>query len=286
MFVPRYDEEELRAIVQRSTNMTEVLRALKLRPAGGNHAELKKWVARWGISTEHFDPDLRRHRGLRRTVVPLATYMVAGSTYSRSTLKRRLYAEGLKERRCELCGQDEEWQGGRMALILDHINGVADDHRLENLRIVCPNCAATLDTHCGRNSTTVIERACLRCGTDFRPASNRQRYCGRECGQRRNGSTAGVSRPQTRKVVRPPADELLRQVADLGWAGTGRLHGVSDNAVRKWMRAYERDGSAHRAAAAPRAADVVAAAGDAPAPELATTEEAAPAGAPQGHSAG
>ena len=54
-----------------------------------------------------------------------------------------------------------------MSLILDHINGVADDNRLENLQIVCPNCAATLDTHCGRaNRLPVGDRACLRCGAD------------------------------------------------------------------------------------------------------------------------
>jgi hypothetical protein len=39
-----------------------------------------------------------------------------------------------------------------MSLIIDHINGVGDDNRLENLQIVCPNCAATLDTHCGRKN--------------------------------------------------------------------------------------------------------------------------------------
>ena len=63
-----------------------------------------------------------------------------------------LFEEGLKERRCEMCGQDENWHGRTMSLILDHINGVPDDNRLENLRIVCPNCAATLETHCGRKN--------------------------------------------------------------------------------------------------------------------------------------
>ena len=78
--------------------------------------------------------------------------MVQGSTYGRNHLKNRLYREGLKAPRCELCGQGELWRGQTMGPILDHINGHRDDHRLENLRIVCPNCAATLDTHCGRKN--------------------------------------------------------------------------------------------------------------------------------------
>lgn len=57
----------------------------------------------------------------------------------------------MKQPICEKCGQDENWYGEHMSLILDHINGVNDDHRLENLRIVCPNCNATLPTHCGKN---------------------------------------------------------------------------------------------------------------------------------------
>ena len=64
--------------------------------------------------------------------------MVENSSYGRGHLKQRLFAEGLKQRRCEECGQEETWRGKRMALILDHINGVPDDHRLENLRIRLP----------------------------------------------------------------------------------------------------------------------------------------------------
>ena len=62
-----------------------------------------------------------------------------------------MYKEGLKNKKCELCGQNEEWKGKHMSLILDHINGINDDNKLENLRIVCPNCNATLETHCKGN---------------------------------------------------------------------------------------------------------------------------------------
>lgn len=65
-----------------------------------------------------------------------------------SLLIRKIYEAGLKQRKCELCGQGEDWNGMKISLILDHINGINNDHRIENLRIVCPNCNATLDTHC------------------------------------------------------------------------------------------------------------------------------------------
>ena len=142
--------------------MREVLRVLELCPTGGNTPLLKRWIAHWGISTDHFDP--RALRGLPRAAKPLAEILVEGSSYARANLKTRLYAEGIKAPICELCGQGELWRGRPMGLILDHINGVRDDHRLENLRIVCPNCAATLDTHCGRKNRLERPRACLRCG--------------------------------------------------------------------------------------------------------------------------
>jgi hypothetical protein len=127
-----------------------------------------------------------------------------------------------------------------MALILDHVNGVANDNRLENLRVLCPNCAATLDTHCGRQNRLERDpRICLHCGGKFWPGYASQRYCSRYCGVRRK--TDGRARPERRKVSRPPHTHLLREVQALGYAGTGRRYGVSDNAVRKWLRQYERE---------------------------------------------
>jgi HNH endonuclease len=230
---PGFTKEQLQAAVAASYSYSETLRRLKLRAAGGNHKTLQKYVALWDISTEHFDPHIGRGRFGRSRRVPLEEILVEGSSYSRGHLKDRLYEAGLKQRRCELCGQGEAWRGRRMALILDHINGIANDHRLENLRILCPNCAATLETHCGRNPP-IAERACLGCGRSFHPNSASQRYCSRSCGN-------SVPRPKRRKVARPPYEVLVAEVEQLGFTAVGRKYGVSDNAVRKWIKWYENE---------------------------------------------
>jgi hypothetical protein len=161
---------------------------------------------------------------------------VVGSTYHRGKLKKRLFEAGLKSRRCELCGLGELWHGRRFSLILDHINGVSTDNRIENLRIVCPNCAATLDTHCGRK-LRLDQRECLLCGSSFQPKYADHRYCSAWCGRRHMRGP----RPETRKVERPPYEQLKAEVEAMGYCTVGRKYGVSDNAIRKWVRAYERE---------------------------------------------
>jgi HNH endonuclease len=256
---PAFSEKQARAAIAASLSWAEALRRLDYCPSGGNPATLKRWAETWGISTEHFDPHaaslagLRRHGRRRR---PLREVLTEDSTINRGALKERLYEEGLKERACELCGQDEEWRGKRISLIIDHVNGVRDDNRLENLRIVCPNCAATLDTHCGRAHPGRLpaERKCERCGNPFRPKYGKHRYCSRDCGSRwdRRDYT-GVPRPGGRKAERPVYEQLLQEIDALGYLAVGRKYGVSDNAIRKWVRQYERE----RAIASGRDPDIV-----------------------------
>jgi hypothetical protein len=241
MFVPRYTENEAREAVASSLCYSEALRKLGLRPVGGNHRVFRRYVDEiWGIATGHFDPT-----GGRRTRVnlvgptPLEDVLVVDSEYDRKALKRRLYESGIKARRCELCGQGEDWRGRHMSLILDHINGVPNDNRLENLRIVCPNCAATLSTHCGRKNVRA-KRQCARCGRPFQPGRSNQTYCSRECGTRHGRRDRGPH-PETRKVERPSHEQLLADLKEMSFLAVGRKYGVSDNAIHKWLRWYENE---------------------------------------------
>jgi hypothetical protein len=236
--IPRYTETDVRAAVAESPSLTAALRRLGLRPAGGNFGTLRRLIERYAISTEHFNRNwvLRGPRSKR--AIPLSEVLIENSSYNRTKLKERLYEAGLKRRRCEQCGQGEDWNGRHMSLILDHINGVGTDNRLENLQVVCPNCAATLDTHCGRkNRMPRDRRSCLHCGAEFFAKYDTHRYCSHACGVHNPGPRE--PRPERRKVERPSYEQLLADLQSMSFVAIGRKYGVSDKAVRKWIRWYE-----------------------------------------------
>jgi hypothetical protein len=235
---PPFSEADVRAAVASSTCWADALRALGYQVKGANYRTLQKWAKRWNVAVDHFDLHVGRRRAARAQEIPLCDVLVEASTYNRGNLKRRLLASGLLVPRCELCGQGEVWCGRRMSLVLDHINGVSNDNRIENLRMVCANCAATLDTHCGRNLPRA--RVCPGCGGSFVPRHIRHRHCSEKCwGIVLAESLRGVPRPQGRKVERPSYDQLLADMESMSLLAIGRKYGVSDNAVRKWLRAYE-----------------------------------------------
>jgi transposase-like protein len=238
--MPKYTEQAVRDAVAAARSLSEALRTLGLRPAGGNHRTLHRLIAKYGISVDHMDPKWALRRAPRNCATPLPEILVVDSTFHRGHLKERLFHEGVKKRRCELCGLGEEWCGRPMSLTLDHINGVPTDNRIGNLRIVCPNCAATLDTHCGRkNRIDRDPRACLHCGSEFIPKYPTHRYCSQRCGIHSKGSHE--PQPERRKVPRPSHQQLLSDLQTMSFVAVGRKYGVSDNAVRKWLRYYERE---------------------------------------------
>lgn len=86
----------------------------------------------------------------RPRLEPIEQILVAGRRRSRSHVKTRLLLAGLKEPQCEDCGLGE-WRGGSLPLELHHVNGDGHDNRLENLRLLCPNCHSQTENWGGRS---------------------------------------------------------------------------------------------------------------------------------------
>jgi len=228
------EKENLEKIIKISNSLAETLKNLGKRAAGGNFKTLRKYIDKYGIDISHFNPEQIRREKLKKYLTEkkkdLSEILTKNSSYNRGNLKKRLYDEGVKECKCELCGQNEIWKGKRMSLILDHINGVWDDNRIENIRIVCPNCNATLDTHCGKNSSPKNQKK-LQYGFDMNEKVDFRFIMTEE------KNNINILK---RKVDRPEYEVLLKEIDELGYSATGRKYGVSDNAIRKWVKYYEK----------------------------------------------
>jgi hypothetical protein len=147
-----YSDEEVRQTLASSGSLAGAQRLLGRKPSGAGYRFLRRQIVDLGIDTSHMLGEGWR-LGSRRPPVPalpLSFYLVKGRKYASEKLRRRLIEEGIKAHRCECCAL-EEWLGKQISLELDHKNGDRFDNRLENLRLLCPNCHAQTDTYRGRN---------------------------------------------------------------------------------------------------------------------------------------
>lgn len=150
----RWSEEDLRDAVTEATSVYGVFRHMGLKVGGGQHMLIKQLIRSLGLDPSHFKGQAW-NKGMKfadRELIPLDDILVPRSTYSDNRqLKRRLIEAGLLDERCAICDLLPEWQGARLVLRLDHINGIRNDHRLQNLRLLCPNCDSQTPTFAGRN---------------------------------------------------------------------------------------------------------------------------------------
>jgi Zn finger protein HypA/HybF involved in hydrogenase expression len=215
-------KSELQEIVDQSVTFTNILSYFNLSNKGGNCKTLKARLSSDNIDFSHIPQGLNSNRGLIRggmKAIPLEEILVVGSTYHTGHLKERLIKGRLLEYKCNVCRLDS-WRGKKLSLQLEHRNGISNDNRLENLTLLCPNCHSQTSTFAGKSNK--LKRYCDTCGKEKK--SKRSKEC------------VDCHGKGKRKVdPRPSLDILKQQVSDVGYRATGRIYGVSDGAIRKWL---------------------------------------------------
>ncbi|MER6910624.1 HNH endonuclease [Streptomyces sp. NPDC000594] len=148
----RHTEKTLRELAASADSIRDVVRGLGIAQVGGNHTHISRRMAELGIDTSHFTrPPGRRPRGA--PAGPLTLRDPESGRIPGRRLHRALLRSGVEDV-CALCGTGDRWNGKPLRLEVDHVNGDWWDNRVENLRLLCPNCHAVTDTYRGRKRRT------------------------------------------------------------------------------------------------------------------------------------
>jgi 5-methylcytosine-specific restriction endonuclease McrA len=131
--------DQLLNAVKGSQSMADVVRKLNLNKSSNTYATLRKEFEHHKIVTQF----KKRNRGT--TPYSIEKIFCENSTYDRTTLRNRIIKEQILKYQCSECGIID-WNGQKLSLQLDHINGISNDNRIENLRFLCPNCHSQTKT--------------------------------------------------------------------------------------------------------------------------------------------
>ena len=217
--IDEYSNEEFNRIVKISNSWRDLAKNLGYKSNSGDLKDrLQKKVDELNLNTSHFNhikPMQRNEDNI----------FIKNSTANQSTLRKWYLKGNYSEYKCSICGQEPFWNGKELTLILDHINGINNDDRLENLHWVCPNCNQQLDTTNGKNPNRknhAKKYYCIDCGKEISYGSERCQEC--------NSKYHTI--PIEEMVI--TREELKQLIRIMPFTRIGEKYKVSDNTIRKW----------------------------------------------------
>lgn len=146
-------DEAFIELIKSSHNIGEVLFKLNLTVEGNTwgYNQVRQRMREIGIDGTYFIGNTNeKSKGFQSTVSDEDLF-TKNCKHTRRVLRERILLNKALEYKCAICGIDS-WKGNPISLELDHINGINNDNRLENLRFLCPNCHSQTITYGSRNS--------------------------------------------------------------------------------------------------------------------------------------
>ena len=217
--------EEFQNLLNTSKSIVDILIKVGLDPYNGNHKTINHRIREEGFNTIKFEENRKNNNNIhiknlnKNNIILLDDILKENSTYSTNNLKKRLIGNNLLKKECLECGITDTWNNNPISLQLDHINGINNDNRLENLRILCPNCHSQTETFSGKHRKKLY--FCIDCGEKIIKTSKRCNKC------------SIIENGKTQRKFEITKVELENLILKYPMTKVGKLLGVSDNAVRK-----------------------------------------------------
>ena len=158
----KYTKEELSEVIACCRNLKDIVETMRINMF--YYKYLTKFISENNIDTSHFINKLRSKTP--RKIEELLTKDSKG--VCSKILKNHIVNKQIVKNECSVCKLPPVWNNKPLTLQLDHINGDHFDNRVENLRLICPNCHTQTDTYTGRNTRKYAENKCKDCNKELR----------------------------------------------------------------------------------------------------------------------